>query len=328
MSAALPPALRAGIEALAGRFPGRALAEASQRLSADYRAGRGTRFIHAVDTAAYATARLPATYAAVAAALAEASLRTAFTPASVLDLGCGPGTASWAALEAFPDVGSVRLVDSHAGMIGLGQDLARQGPPALRDAGWRQAGIPAALAGAEPADLVIASYALNELDGSELDRVAAAMLSRSTGLVIVVEPGTKAGFAVIGRVRSALIAAGARLLAPCPSNGACPVSAPDWCHFSVRLPRLRAHRAAKGADVPFEDEPFAYLVAARPEIAGSPADARILRPPRATRAGTDFALCTPAGATPIHVPARDRERTRLTRRLGWGDAFLTCTTGN
>lgn len=321
MSAALPPALRAGLEALAGAFPGRALAEASARISADYRAGRGTRFLGAVDAAAYATARLPATYAAVAAALAEAATRTDFVPVSLLDLGCGPGTASWAALEAFPGIRDIRLVDSHPGMIALGQQLREHGPPSLRAAVWRQAGIAAAIAEAPAADLVIASYALNELDPGSLDRLAAGLFALTTGLVVVVEPGTKQGFAVIDRVRSDLIAAGARILAPCPGNGPCPVRSPDWCHFSVRLPRLRAHRAAKGADVPFEDEPFAYVVAARPEIAGRPAAARILRPPRATKPGTDFTLCTPAGAEGVHVPSRDREQSRLTRRLGWGDAF-------
>jgi ribosomal protein RSM22 (predicted rRNA methylase) len=321
LSAALPAALRAGLEALAGAFSGRELAAASARISADYRAGRGTRFTGAVETAAYATARLPATYAAVAAALAETAARTDFVPASLLDLGCGPGTASWAAIEAFPGLGAIRLVDSHPGMIALGQRLGAHGPPALRAATWRQAGIPAALADERPADLVIASYALNELDPNRLEGVAAGLLARTTGLVLVVEPGTRQGFAVIDRVRSGLIAAGARILAPCPGEGSCPVRAPDWCHFSVRLPRLRAHRAAKGADVPFEDEPFAYVAAARPQIAGRPAAARILRPPRISKAGMDFTLCTPAGLTVVHAPSRDRDQTRLTRRLGWGDAF-------
>lgn len=321
MSTGLPPALRASLAALAGRFQGRALAGASARLSADYRAGRGTRFSSAVDVAAYATTRLPATYAAVAAVLAETVARTGFQPASVLDLGCGPGTASWAAVETFPSIASIRLVDAHAGMIALGQELARAGPPPLREAGWTRSAMADALAAGAPADLVIASYALNEIDDGSLGGIAASLLSRSTGLVVVVEPGTTAGFAIIDRVRASLIAAGARILAPCPGNGACPVRPPDWCHFSVRLPRLRAHRAAKGADAPFEDEPFAYLVAARSGVAGEPAAARILRPPRATKAGTDFVLCSGEGATTVHVPNRDRQTSRLTRRLGWGDEF-------
>ncbi|WP_214403373.1 hypothetical protein, partial [Escherichia coli] len=64
MSGELPPQLRAGLEALAADHPGRALGEASARLTGNYRGGRGTQLATPVDLAAYAVARMPATYAA------------------------------------------------------------------------------------------------------------------------------------------------------------------------------------------------------------------------------------------------------------------------
>ncbi|AVO44988.1 small ribosomal subunit Rsm22 family protein [Phreatobacter cathodiphilus] len=318
MSADLPPALRAALEGLAGRFGGRDLAAASARITADYRAGRGSRLPSPVDLAAYAVARMPATYAACAAALAEAAERTACAPRSVLDVGCGPGTATWAAREAFPSLDRATLRDAHAGMVSLGRDLASEGPPLLSRADWQTGRLGADL---PSADLVVASYALNELQPAEVAGAARALHAAAGQLLVLVEPGTPAGFAVIAAARAALLADGARLAAPCPTERPCPVAPPDWCHFSARLPRLRAHKAAKGADVPFEDERFAYLVAVRPGIAVTPAAARILRPPRADKAGTTFALCTPAGAVSRTVPSRDRDHHRLTRRLGWGDAF-------
>jgi len=326
LSGELPPALRAAVEALAAEFPGRELATASAAMSADYRAGRGTRFSRPVDLAAYAVTRLPATFAAARAALTEAAARTDFAPASLIDLGCGPGSAAWAAVEAFPTLAGAELVDSHAGMLATGQRLAAGAPPALAGAAWTTLAIDDALKRPATADIVVASYAFNELPAERLRASGAALARLSRGLVVIVEPGSMAGFAAVRALRDALIAAGWSILAPCPGDGACPIKAPDWCHFSQRLPRLRAHRAAKGAEVPFEDEPYSYVAAAAPGIAVRPAAARILRPPQATKPATRFRLCTPSGIIDEQVATRDRDRTRLTRKCGWGDEFPLSTT--
>lgn len=321
MSGELPSALRAAVEALAGEFSGRELAAASTALSADYRAGRGTRFSRPVDLAAYAVTRLPATFAAAYAAMSEATARTDFAPRSLIDLGCGPGSAAWAAVEAFPAIERVEMVDSHAGMLATGQTLANGAPPALARATWVSASIDDTLKRTDGADLVVSSYAFNELPTSRLSACAAALAGLSRGLVIIVEPGSVAGFNAIHALRAGLVAAGWSILAPCPGDGPCPIEAPDWCHFSQRLPRLRSHRAAKGAELPFEDEPYSYVAAAAPGIAVRPAAARVLRAPRVKKPGTDFRLCTPSGIVEEHVAARDRDGTRLTRKCGWGDAF-------
>ncbi|MBL8569649.1 MAG: methyltransferase domain-containing protein [Phreatobacter sp.] len=328
MSGELPPALRAAVEALASEHPGRELAAASAALSADYRAGHGTRFSRPVELAAYAVTRMPATFAAARAALTEAAARTDFAPASLIDLGCGPGSAAWAAVEAFPTLSRAELVDSHAGMLTTGQRLAAGAPLALADAAWTSLAIDEALKRPTSADLVVASYAFNEFPAERLAACAAALARLSRGLVVIVEPGSRAGFAAVRALRDGLIAAGWSILAPCPGNGACPIRTPDWCHFSQRLPRLRAHRAAKGAEVPFEDEPYSYVAAAAPGIAVRPAAARVLRPPQARKPGTDFRLCTQSGITEEHVATRDRDRTRSTRKCGWGDEFpLSMTNG-
>lgn len=316
----LPAALRTGLEALVAAFPGRDLAAASTRLSEHYRSGRGTRLPAPVDVAAYAVARMPATYAACAHALSEAAARASFAPRTLLDIGAGPGTATWAAAEAYPSLQAARLVDSHPGMVSAGKALARHGTGMVATAEW----IATDLAGLRPdlaADLVIASYALNELSVTDAIQAAAQLYNRCGGLLVLVEPGSKSGFAMLAKVRSALVSAGGRIVAPCPSDGPCPMADPDWCHFSARLPRLRAHKAAKSADAPFEDEPFSYLVVARPGIAIRPAEGRVLRRPHSAKPGTTFSLCTPAGLETRFVASRDREAHRLSRRLVWGDAM-------
>ena len=48
------------------------------------------------------------------------------------------------------------------------------------------------------------------------------------------------------------------------------LQAPDWCHFTQRLPRSRAHKQVKGAELPFEDEKFAYVALTRTAVAAAP----------------------------------------------------------
>jgi ribosomal protein RSM22 (predicted rRNA methylase) len=169
------------------------------------------------------------------------------------------------------------------------------------------------------ADLVACSYALAEIAPDRQAAVVADLWAACDGLLALVEPGTPAGFARLRKAREALIFAGAQILAPCPHEAACPMVGEDWCHFAVRLPRSRDHRLAKGAEVPYEDEPYAYLLAARPGI-GSPASARVLALPRSNKPGIDLKLCTPQGVEARFVGRRDKAGYAAARRLGWGDA--------
>jgi ribosomal protein RSM22 (predicted rRNA methylase) len=77
----------------------------------------------------------------------------------------------------------------------------------------------------------------------------------------------------------------------------------------------------KAAEVPFEDEKFAYLIAARPTMTLSQRSARVLAPPRAGKGATVFKLCGPAGLETRTVARRDKAAFAAARRLGWGDAF-------
>ena len=128
----------------------------------------------------------------------------------------------------------------------------------------------AALAGADAADLVIASYVINEISESEQTTLAELMWQKTRDTLLVVEPGTPAGYARIFALRAQLIAAGAHVAAPCPHDGVCPLAAPDWCHFTQRLPRSQAHRQLKSAELAYEDERFAYVALTRAPAAGIP----------------------------------------------------------
>lgn len=310
----LPEALRRAIAPLIEGQGG--LSAGAETLSAHYRAGG--RSNAEISLAAYLAARLPATYAAVMRVLAE--LRRVvpdFDPVSLRDAGAGPGTASWAALALWPRLGHVELVDCNPQFLALARTLAAAAPhPALAGAAF----TPATLAEAPPhqASLVVAAYVLAELDDASRWQAVDALWTGTSGCLALVEPGTPAGFSRILEARTLLLSRGANILAPCTHEAPCPMKAPDWCHFSVRLPRRRAHLHAKKASLPFEDEKFSYLVAARFE--GRTLAARIVAPPREMKHGIRLSLCGEGGLCEVTVPRRDRETFRRLRKLGWGDS--------
>ena len=152
-------------------------------------------------------------------------------------------------------------------------------------------------------------------------RVLAALWNACSGMLVIVEPGTPAGYATILTCRTQLLAAGARVVAPCPGDHPCPIIAPDWCHFAARLPRSRAHMRAKDAVVPFEDEKFSYIGVTREGIELAAVEARIVVPPQASKPGIRLRLCTDAKLADRVVFKRDKPTYKAVSRKKWGDAL-------
>jgi ribosomal protein RSM22 (predicted rRNA methylase) len=139
-------------------------------------------------------------------------------------------------------------------------------------------------------------------------------------MLVLVEPGTPAGFARIRAARAALIEAGGYVAAPCTHDSDCPINQPDWCHFSQRLARSRDHMIAKGAKVPFEDERYAYVAVSRTPVTER-ATARIIKPPVEAKPGITLPLCEASGLRNAFVAKRDKDGYRQARKKEWGDLF-------
>jgi ribosomal protein RSM22 (predicted rRNA methylase) len=319
ISPTLPADLRAALDAkLESRTRDKIAARATQ-ISKTYRDGGNSRVIASeADALAYALVRMPATYAAVAACLnALLELRADFAPISLLDVGAGPGTASWAAAETFSSLQNFMLLDINAALQSLALELGREHARLAAMTCRRDAD---ALDEAEPADLVIASYLIGELGDAERRTLAERLWAKTRDTLLVVEPGTPAGYERIIALRAQLIAAGAHVAAPCPHDENCPLSAPDWCHFAQRLPRLRAHIQVKGAELPFEDEKFSYVVLTRNALARR--FSRVLAPPVLNKVEVLAKLCTTDGLTIAKVPRRDKTAYAKARRWRWGEALF------
>jgi ribosomal protein RSM22 (predicted rRNA methylase) len=320
MTPDLPSDLKAALERAAFGVSRSEAARRAAAISRAYRGGGSSRLItDAGDALAYALTRMPATYAAAAACLDAA--RTAlpdFAPASLLDVGAGPGTATFAAAEAFSSLSAFALIDANPALRDLALRLAA-GTARLQQADYRLGGAHTELAAAKPADLVVASYVLAELPPDAAAALLERMWARTTGILLLVEPGTPDGWRRILAARTQLASQGGHIAAPCPHDDTCPLAAPDWCHFSQRLSRSRDHKQVKQADAPFEDEKFAYVAMTR--LALPQRKARVLAPPILTKAAITAELCTPDGTTTLIAPRRDKLAYAAARRLRWGDTW-------
>lgn len=307
-----------------GAVPVTELAPAVDRLIARYRApdepGSDDAAILArpVDVLAYAAYRMPATYAAVRAVLDRVASRLPPGPRHLLDLGGGTGAAIWAASDALAPLTEVTVLDRVPEALHLGRRLAAA-RPALAHVQWQEwmyrPGDPL-----PAADLITVSYLLGELaEPVRSDLITQA--ARSAPAIVVVEPGTPAGYGRVLAARQALLAAGLHIVAPCPHDLPCPLVTPDWCHFSVRVNRSALHRRAKGATLGYEDEKYAYVVATRGS-APIDAPARVLRRPTYGKGLVRLGLCTPDGvAADTVVSKRQGERYRAARDVSWGDPW-------
>jgi ribosomal protein RSM22 (predicted rRNA methylase) len=356
------PLQRAIDEELAACDPAQ-LRPAVARLSASYRqsAAGGPVSVALTDDnlrAAYLAVRMPATFAAVVAALdwtREAYGQESGEPIrTMLDLGSGPGTAVWAATQVFPTLDSVTAIERDPHMIQIARRLAPAAgaassaayPAVLRNTHWMQGDLAAAL----PEgiwDLVVCSYALNELGETHRAELIRQAWKRTGKLLVVVEPGTLAGFANVLAVRTRLLAkshatsstnpgattcattcatGSAALVAPCPNSRACPMAGGgDWCHFAARVERTAGHRRLKGATLGHEDEKFSYVAFSPAPASGgpypSPSSARIVRHPRIFSGYTQLTLCREGEIAATTVTRSRKEDWRRLKRLGWGDRW-------
>ncbi|WP_129843272.1 small ribosomal subunit Rsm22 family protein [Streptomyces sp. RFCAC02] len=324
---ALPDDLRSALDDALRGLDRQGLARSVERLSGRYREGRAASapiLATAGDVAAYAGYRMPATYAAVHAALSEVALAApAFAPRAMTDVGGGTGAALWAAHGVWPGLDSLTVVEQAPEAIALGRRLATAASaPALRSATWRRGLIDPA-APLPPADLVTLSYVLGELPEPAREAAVShlADAAGATGTVVLVEPGTPDGYERIAAARDVLIARGLTVVAPCPHDHACPVPrGRDWCHFAARLPREDAHRRIKEGTLGFEDEKFSYVAASA--VPHGRAGARVLRHPLKRKGLVGLRTCTADdGLAEVTVTKRQGDLYRAARDTRWGDAW-------
>jgi ribosomal protein RSM22 (predicted rRNA methylase) len=276
----------------------------AQALSQSYRmkSGAGERLVtRDAQAAAYAAARMPATFGAVFCALSEALQSIGRRPQTLLDAGAGTGAACWAAEQLLP-LESITCLEREQAMIKMGAALMGKGPSALKSARWIAHDLVRDDI-TQQAELVTAAYVLNEMPEADQRKLTEKLWAATQTLLLLVEPGTPQGFSNLRKAREMLLVLGAHIAAPCPHEGECPMAAGDWCHFSCRVARSRLHMALKAGEAPYEDEKFAYLAVARE--ACSPVHARVLRHPMVHTGHVNMEICAREGLEAATVSRRD-----------------------
>lgn len=317
----LPPTLQRALERAAEGASVRDLARAGTALSERYRGEVHDGAWHVSDDLAarsYLASRFPATYAAAGKAMREvAALLPDFSPKTMLDVGAGPGTASWAASGVWPSLRHSTLLEGSAHMRHWGEELALELQISTE---WRSLDLRNGLENAPEADLVAIAYVINELEDAERERLIAELWQRTAGALLIVEPGTPAGWRRIAAAREALLEMGAHVAAPCPHAVACPIEAPDWCHFAARLARSRLHRQSKSATLGHEDEPFSYVAFSR--AAPRLPSARVLAPSTGRSGLVELKLCTEGGTLERRtISKREGPLYKRAKNAEWGDGL-------
>ncbi|CRX38221.1 small ribosomal subunit Rsm22 family protein [Estrella lausannensis] len=316
----LPRPLQLAIEKAADTAQFKQLSTAREELTRRYQQpAKGQFMTTKAERLSYLISRMPATFAAVSKALESIRERANLSIRSLADLGAGPGTASWAFAEYFPELEEFNPVEMDRELQLIGKQLAQSSDrEGLRRAVWQESNLEK-VESLPPADAVVFSYSVGELKQEILLPLIDRAWESAGQLLLIVEPGTPAGFERIRSIRQHLIDKGAFLIAPCPHPGACPMTGSDWCHFAARVERSSLHRRIKGGTMGFEDEKFSYVAAVKQSVIlpGS----RILAGPEIHSGHVTLKLCTLEGLKRETISKKRGELYKLARKAEWGSSL-------
>ena len=293
------------------------LHQSYEGLSKGYRSESGVKkqgFSNHDERLSYLMARFPATYAACLDVLKR--MPDGIHPTSILDLGCGPGTASLAAHGLFPSIQSFTLIENDAAMLSTAVEMLQQHIP-----------TPEALRGNilttpfPTADLVMLSYVLTEFSENEQHTILEKAWNATKSVLVLITPGASQHFGGFLKLRNWIINSGGYIAAPCPNHLPCPMAnTKDWCHFKARVSRTSMHRKLKNASLGYEDEPYSYLIVTRHPT--QTVKARIIQRPLEKPGHVILDLCMDGGLSRRIISRKDALYKRA-KKLLLGDGLDT-----
>ena len=312
----IPEGLKDSINRLLSENKSSNIIENAQTISNRYRKndGKGKRLLtNESEAVSYVISRMPATYAAVYSAFKQILANYNEKMTSLLDVGAGTGTGTWAVNE-IENMSQITCLEREKSMSNIGKKLMKN--TALDNVQWKSYDILQDEI-EEKADIVLTSYMINELPEQEREKAVLKLWQATDKLMVVIEPGTPEGFKNILNIRNLIKEQGGYIVAPCCCNGECPIKENDWCAFYARVTRSSIHRQAKGGNLGYEDEKFSYIAFSKMpvEITGE----RILRHPQINSGFVKVKLCTADGIQEKTYSKKDGEIYKKIKKLDAGE---------
>lgn len=232
-------------------------------------------------------------------------------PLRILDLGCGSGAATFAALTRFPETAiEARAVDASGPFLDILKRLFEENRALWPNGSLRaDEGDLFDFRGEESWDLILVSFALNEAMESRTEDEAKAWLRRwldrlaPGGVLMILEPVSRATSERLERLRDGVAEnKSARILGPCLHHASCPLlnKGEVWCH-EVRRWRIPETMEILNRRLfrSIEDLKFSYLALERSEVpevgAAGPGVFRMIAPLRKLKGKLVTAGCAADG---------------------------------
>ncbi|MCX6014892.1 MAG: hypothetical protein NT020_04795 [Chloroflexales bacterium] len=317
----LPGILQVRLRAALHQHPSRDWRTAAQELSARYRGTRdGTPLIRtAIDALAYSAMLMPATFAQISGALRQTIQRAPQRYGTLLDIGSGPGTASWVVQELLPELTAITAIERDPYLQNIAQMLA--GDSQLPPTTYRNQDI-TTCPDWQPHDIVIIAHVLNELSPAAQHAVIAKAWRATSQVLLIIEPGAADFAPIIQTARTQLIQVGGTVVAPCTHQGICQLQN-AWCHFGQKVARPDFQRLARGAEMAWEEAKYSFVAISREPIAQH--GHRIMHDPQRAKGYIDVVGCDYTGVHTYRIPKRDTLRYNALRHATWGN-WIALTT--
>lgn len=266
---------------------------------------------------AYSIMRMPATFGAVTVALRNTlDIANTCNINTVLDIGAGTGAATWA-INELTNPKEITCIERENAMRKVGQTLMKYNTE-LENVQWIDEDITNSKE-LKNADLVVASYIINELKQEERKRVIQKLLQLESKIILIIEPGTPEGFANIKEIQKIALENEAYIIAPCTSQEKCKLPENDWCHTAVRIERSKIHRILKSGEVPYEDEKFSYIAISKENL--GTAESRVLRHPIIETGKITLKLCTKGNIEQRIITKKEKEKFKTAKKKKCGDSL-------
>ena len=265
---------------------------------------------------AYSIMRMPATFCAVTVALSHTLNIANCNINTVLDIGAGTGAATWAINELIHPT-DITCLEREEAMRNIGQSLMKYNSD-MPNTQWIDEDI-TNLNIVNGADLIVASYIINELKPEERKKVIQKLLSLENKIILIIEPGTPEGFKNIKEIQKIALENGSYIIAPCTSQKICKLPENDWCHTTVRVERNKIHKILKSAEAPYEDEKFSYIAISKESL--GTAKSRILRHPIIETGKITLKICTMGNIEQRIITKKEKEIFKQVKKKKCGDTF-------